>query len=115
MDERSFRKALSTLRAFADNLPQGDIEQKYVNLYHGLLDEIHNETGEDLSYFMVPDHDMNYTKDPTGFDETGEPIHEFSGARVCEHEMFAIRFQGAMNFIASLLSEPGKRLIGFVS
>jgi hypothetical protein len=100
MDEIALRKALATLRSFADNLPKGDIEQKYVNLYHGLLDEIHNETGQDLSYFVVPDFDMNYRREPTGFDETGEPIHDHSGARVCENEMFSIKYNGAMNTTA---------------
>src|SRR6266571_1258279 len=110
MDEIALRKALATLRSFAENLPKGDIEQKYVNLYHGLLDEIRNETGQDLAYFMIPDHEMNYREDPTGFNEDGEPIHEHSRARVCENEMFSIRFAGAMNFIASFLNEPDKRI-----
>lgn len=115
MDEIALRKALATLRSFGDNTPKGDIEQKYVNLYHELLDEIHNETSQDLSYFVIPDYEMTYRKEPTGFDERGEPIHDHSGARVCENEMFLIKFNGALNFIASFLSEPGKRLIGFVS
>jgi hypothetical protein len=115
MDEIALRKALATLRSLSDNLPKGStIEEKYVVMYHSLLADIAKQTGQDLDYFKIPDNELTIrsTGGETNF-ETGEWIQWYSDERQCDREIFLIKFNGALNFIASFLEQPGKRIIGF--
>ena len=117
MDEIALRKALATLRSLNDNLPKSsEIEEKYVAMYHSLLADISRETGHDLDYFKVPDNELTIRSHggETNF-ETGEFVTWYSKERYCDREIFLIKFNGALNFVASLLEAPGKRIIGFSS
>lgn len=117
MDEIALRKALATLRSLSDNLPKGStITEKYVEIYHSLLADIARETGQDLDYFKIPAAELTIrsTGGQTDF-ETGEFTQWWSEDKQCDRDMFMIKFNGALNFIASLLEAPGKRIIGFSS
>lgn len=116
-DEITLRKALATLRSFADNLPKGHtIQEKYVSLYHSLLTDIARETGHDLDYFRIPASEVTIRSagGETNF-KTGEWIPWYTTHAECDREVFMIKFNGALNFIASFLGDGGKRIIGFVS
>jgi hypothetical protein len=115
MDEIALRKALATLRSFSDNLPKGGtIEQKYVTLYHSLLTDVARETGHDLDYFRIPASELTIrtTGGQQNF-ETGEFETWYADHPECDRDIFMIKFNGALNFIASFLDATGKRVIGF--
>jgi len=117
MDEIKLRKALALLQSLADELPpRGDIEEKYVNLYHATLADIQNETGHDLNYFSIPPTELerHITSIPgprIGRHGGGEPT--YSKVRYCDRARFMIGFKGAVNFINSFMQGTGRRAIGF--
>ncbi len=113
MDEIALRKALATLRSFADNLPRGALEEKYVTLYHSLLTDIARETGHDLDYFRIPESEVRVRKAGGQQHESGEWEQWYTKHAECDREIFLIKFNGAVNFIASFLDATGKRVIGF--
>lgn len=117
MDEITLRKALATLRSFADNLPRGNqLEEKYVALYHSLLTDVAQETGRDLDYFRIPDAEVHKRQSGGKQDiDTGEWEQWYTTHAMCDRDVFLIKFNGALNFIASFLDDGGKRIIGFVS
>lgn len=108
MDEIQLRKALAKLRSFADNLPKRRIAERYVNMYHSILTDIQTEIGQDLEYFHIPSAEVK--KRWTG--SVGDQDF-YTDETFCDVEMFMINLNGALNFIASLLEQPGRRLIGF--
>lgn len=116
MDDITLRKALATLRSFADNLPKGHtLQEKYVALYHSLLTDIARETGHDLDYFRIPASEVRVRMSGGETDfETGEWKQHYTSQAECDREIFLIKFNGAVNFIASFLDATGKRVIGFV-
>lgn len=58
MDEMKLRSALAMLQAINDKLPNGDIEEKYVALYHKATTDIQDQLGVDLSAFFIPDGEL---------------------------------------------------------
>ena len=116
MDDNKLRQALATLRAFADNLPKGHtIEEKYVFLYHDVLTDIEAATGHELDYFRVPDTELTIRESGGAMGYDGSWEQYYTNHRQCDIAMFLIKFNGAVNFIASFLDAPGKRIIGFSS
>lgn len=113
MDDIQLRKALAKLQSFADELPKGDIEEKYVQIYHSLLADIQKETGQDLAYFRIPTGEVR-DQDRGGYtDDYGEWVSVRSSRNFCDREMFMINLKGAINFINSFAAERGQRSIGF--
>ncbi|MGH9872955.1 MAG: hypothetical protein ACRD9S_10890 [Pyrinomonadaceae bacterium] len=115
MDETTLRKALATLKSFADNLPKGAwIEEKYITLYHSILTDIERETSHNLDYFRVPASEVRTRKSGGSENiETGEWTQRYTSHAQCDRDIFLIKFNGAVNFIASFLDATGKRIIGF--
>ena len=117
MDEIKLRKALAMLQSLADELPgNGDIEEKYVDLYHATLSDIQRETGQDLSYFLIPSTELerHITSLPgprIGRRPRGEIT--YSKVRYCDRARFFVGFKGAINFINSFMQGSGRRAIGF--
>lgn len=113
MDEIRLRKASAKLQSFVDNLPEGDIEEKYVSMYHSLLYDIQTETGQDLTYFGIP-ADQVTRSDTSGYtDDDGDWVDVQSENAECDREFFMINLRGAINFVNSLFQERGPRTIGF--
>jgi hypothetical protein len=113
MDEIQLRKALAKLQSLIDNLPNGDLEEKYVKIYHTLLTDIQKETGHDLSYFVIPESELNRKLVMTSFDDYGDGESLYSDNRFCDREIFMINLRGAVNFINSFSQGSGRRAIGF--
>ena len=115
MDEIALQKALATLKGFIDNLPRGAwIAEKYVTLYHSLLTDIARETGQSLDYFRVPASEVKIRQSGGRQDfETDTFYPNYTSEAQCDRSIFLIKLEGATNFIASLLSDRGKRIIGF--
>lgn len=109
MDEMTLRKALSLLDSFTTQLPEADIEEKYVKMYHQLLSDIQNETKHDLSYFFIPPEELKPT-DTAGtnapFRRQGRSESRFSEERYCDRARFLIALKGVVNFINSFILYP---------
>jgi hypothetical protein len=115
MSDEILRKALAMLRSIADELPKGDIEERYVSLYHKTLTDIEGQTDHQLDYFRIPDAELKHRVTSTGRGPrgTGPPENTYSTARYCDREMFLIKLNGALHYLTSFLTEPQKRIIGF--
>lgn len=109
MADMKINKALAQLQALRDELPAGDIEEKYVDLYHASLIDIQDEIGQDLSYFRIPPEELKHhvsgrMRAPRigGRPSTGGGI-SYSTERYCDRARFLIALKGAINFINSLI------------
>ena len=101
------KQALAQLRAFSDNLPQkGDIEEKFVTEYHGILTRIEKETDHNLDNFRIATDEVDHRDIliPGGI------VPSYSGRRrpssmgpsvkrYCNREVFLIRLHGVINFL----------------
>ena len=123
MDEMKLRSALAMLQAIADKLPDGDIEEKYVALYHNALADIQDqldELGCDLSSFFIPDSELKRHVTSSRYGPRIPRIHTgpdvtYSNERYCDGDRFQIALAGAMNLISGYLQTPppAKPKIGF--
>ncbi|HEX8139418.1 MAG TPA: hypothetical protein VF544_17790 [Pyrinomonadaceae bacterium] len=109
MDLMKLRQALAMLNAFAASLPNGDIEEKYVALYHKTLDDIRAQTNQDLSYFHIPQselepHVTSISRGPRG---RGPSVKNYSEEHYCDRERFLMSLRGAINFINALTLDSG--------
>ena len=109
MDVMKLRQALAMLNAFAASLPNGDIEEKYVALYHKTLDDIRTQTNQDLSYFYIPPgelepHLRSITRGPRG---RGPSVKHYTDEQYCDRERFLMALRGAINFINASTLDSG--------
>lgn len=54
MDRDQLTEVLSKLYALRDNLPEGEVEEKYVDEFHAILTELSSITDYNLSEFYIP-------------------------------------------------------------
>jgi hypothetical protein len=107
MDVMKLRQALAMLNAFAASLPLGDIEDKYVDLYHKTLDDIRAQTNQDLSYFHVPENELHKRLSMTYDNEYGERESLYSDESYCDRNRFLMSLRGAINFINASTQDRG--------
>jgi hypothetical protein len=123
MDETKLRSALAMLQAIADKMPDGDIEEKYVELYNKALTELHNQLtqfGCDLSSFFIPQgelerHVASFRYGPRLPRHRNQPDVTYTNERYCDRSRFEIALHGAMKLISGYLQAPSpvKPKIGF--
>jgi predicted ArsR family transcriptional regulator len=101
------RQALIRLQSISDNLPDDDVDRKHINDYHGLLDIVQAEIGEDLSGFRIP-HDV-LVRHFAGLSWEGA-YHGWqtkeSEDLYCPRNDFLIAIRGALRFIDECLLTP---------
>jgi hypothetical protein len=114
MDVMKLRQALAMLNAFTASLPTGDIEEKYIDLYHKTLEDIRTQTNQDLSYFHIPSpevrhHETRIARTPRiGHRIPGSPAHiRYSEQRYCDRARFLMALRGAINFINASTQDSG--------
>ena len=116
MDETKLRSALAMLQAIAEKLPpHGDIEEKYITLYHNALTGVQEqlkESGCDLSPFLIPDSELKHHVTSSRYYKTlrqrqqNVPDKTYSKERSCDRTRFDIALAGAMNLISGYLQSP---------
>ena len=108
IDTIKLRQAFARLKALTEHLPDDDeIEDKYVNDYHALLDTIQAETGQDFSHFRVPENELTRRERLTGIDVfEGETHTALTPERYCDRAVFLIGLRGAINYIDAFLPPP---------
>jgi hypothetical protein len=108
MDVMKLRQALAMLHAFTASLPRGDIEEKYVVLYHKTLDDIRAQTNQDLSYFHIPEDELQKKLTMTYDNEdTGQRESLYSDEYYCARERFLMSLRGAISFINASTQDRG--------
>jgi len=102
------KQALAQLRAFNDNLPrQGDVEEKFVTEYHGILTRIEKETDHNLDDFRIAADEVDHRFmtipggiNPSSYSGRRRPSSIGpSQKRYCDREVFLMRLHGVINFL----------------
>lgn|GEM_PF-3317957 len=110
--ETKLRSGLALLQAIAEKLPDGDIEEKYVVLYHETLKNIQEQlVGCDLNPFFIPASELEHHVTSFRYGPRIPRIHTgpdvtYSDERYCDEARFQIALSGAMNFISGYLQSP---------
>lgn len=110
MDETKLRSAMAMLQAIAEKL-EGDVEEKYVELYHNTLRSIQEQLGCDLSPFLIPANELERHVTSFRYGRRIPRIHTgpdvtYSDERYCDEARFQIALTAAMNFISGHLQSP---------
>jgi hypothetical protein len=105
MDLMKLRKALVALDAFASSLPKGDIGERYVHYYHQILNDIQNESRQDLTYFHIPERELENRTVSVEFPSSR--IYTYSNERFSARERFLMGLKGAVMFINSITQDMG--------
>ncbi len=82
-----FERAVAKLHAFAEHLPQSEIEEKYIALYHSLLADMEKETGEDLASFQIPEEEVQNRLTGGYHDADHGWLDVYSEHALCDREM----------------------------
>jgi hypothetical protein len=90
-EAKKLRDAREKLRTVRKRLPEGDIEEKYVLIYHQALTEIQQDTGRDMSRFRIPPNEL---KPLVGKVELSEEHY-------CDKGIFFITIDNAINSLKS--------------
>ena len=100
------QQALAHLHSFSENLPRnGDIEEKFVNEYHGILTSIETETSQNLDSFRVKESEVRHHETrhaaSTRIGRQFSPAHTtYSQHRYCDREVFLTRLHGLLKHLA---------------
>jgi hypothetical protein len=105
MDVMKLRQALAALNAFVSSLPRGDTAERYVHYYHQILNDIQNEMKRDLTYFHIPEKELEHRTVSVEFPSS--QIYTYSNERFCARERFLMGLKGAVTFINSLTLDYG--------
>jgi hypothetical protein len=106
-DNRKRHLAWAEFDAFAQNLPTS-IQEKHVVEYHGILDRIHEATGEDISPFRIPDEELK--REITSIQRrglSGRPGSvSYSKVRYCDHDLIVRKIDALRNYFKRIEPPP---------
>jgi hypothetical protein len=88
--------AIERLSRFKENLPRGDVEERFVNAYNEILSEEQDRTGVDLSNFLVPSSELKLRRGITSFDEWGEVNETSWNGPYCDRNFLTMKIDDAM-------------------
>jgi hypothetical protein len=112
MDEKKIRMVVARLSAFASELPDGDIEEKYVVMFHSYLSAIQSETTHDFTSCFIPTSELQHHEEWTGHrDRFGNLLTTPSSVRYCDRPMFLMSLKTAINYLNSWVIYPKGLLI----
>lgn len=112
MSEMAILEAYARLKSLRQNVPGYDVEVRFVNEFHQILDLLQEGTGVNLGNFRIPASEMrpivvagNYLDGSVEY--TDEPF--------CNNAYFLTKVDGVLNMFEVLLapSSGTKRSIGF--
>jgi hypothetical protein len=112
MSDMAVLEAYARLKSLRQNLPGYDVEMRFVNEFHQILDLLHQGTGVDLANFRIPPSELrpivvagNYLDGSVEY--TDEPF--------CNNAYFLMKVDGVLNMFEVLLapSSGPKPSIGF--
>jgi len=96
--------AIERLTRFKENMPKGDIEERFVNAYHEILSEEQNRTGVDLSKFVVPPSELKLRRGITSFDEWEEVKETSWDGPYCNRNFLMMKIDDAIIALRSASS-----------
>lgn len=99
-----FRKANALLQSFHRNLPETDIEEHFVDDYHGILRVLEQQTGDSFGEFFVPtgrmDRQVSSYVSPNRFNQF-KGTTRYTDSRYCDRDYFLMRLEAAIMFLDS--------------
>lgn len=112
MDLINIAQLRGKFRALGSRLPKGRVEKKYVEMFRELLNQFQQETGWDCSSFEIPREEV-YRRESGGERTDFGFIPNYTDKEYCDETMFWINYEGAVNFLDTLLTNNPQRGIGF--
>ena len=107
MSQDLLAQAYARLQAMKDNLPKNyEVDQKYVQEFHQILDTLQAASGSDLKNFRVPQNEI-HPQVSGGNYITGE-VH-YSGKQVCERNYLAMKIDGDLGFFTIKTAPAAKK------
>lgn len=101
MEEDKLKRIFAQLSAIKVNLPEGyDINEKYIDTYNKLVDELASGMDESLNEFLVPNNELRH-RITSGNYLTGET--NYSEDRWCERGMFLMKLDSLMGYFTLTL------------
>lgn len=107
---RKWHLAWAQFDAFEKNLPSS-IREKHVVEYHGILDLLHEVTGEDVSAFRIPDDELKrkLTSKVPGRPHTAT----YSDDRFCDRGLMSRRLDAVRGYFERIQPPEEKPKMGF--
>ena len=113
MDETKVFEAFARLQGLKTNIPQSlNVDMKWVEEYHSILDVLEKETGNDFSNFKVPESETPVRQTRGNYVTENSPVYH---VKTCERSFLMMKIDGFLQFF-DLLTESqktGKPPIGF--
>ena len=118
MDQTKLTEAYVRLHILKQDLADyGEIEQKYVQMYHEALSDLQNASGYDLSRYTIPASEIH--QQVTGWTQHRparmrfENVPTYSDKLVCDATYFLVQINTVLMFFNLELQHPDQRPIGF--
>lgn len=104
---RKWHLAWAQIDSFSKNLPSSILE-KHVTEFHGLLDLLHDATGEDVSAFRIPEGEIKPVV--TSFRRAGYSGRPgsvaYSKEKYCDHDLMMRRLDALRGYFTRIQPPP---------
>ncbi len=112
MSQDQLTQAYARLKAMKDNLPDNyEVDQKYLDEYHQILDLLQTASGSDLKAFRVQASEIH--RETTGGNYISGEVY-YSDRLVCERAYLAMKIDGVLGFF-TIKTAPKRKEFGFNS
>jgi hypothetical protein len=116
MDRTKLNLALHLLVSLKENLPVGDVEEKYVELFHQALSELAALKEIDLDPLRIPNRELKRLFTGVNRDPLAETVEElWSEGLYCDRAYFLTKLDASLTWFEFEDQYPEKRPIGFRS
>lgn len=114
MDRTQLNSIWAQMKSFREHLPTGDLEEKYVAMYHQYLRQLSNLTDYDLTDYFIPDDEVRRRWEGSGYNpETFQQEVFYSKESSCDREFLMMKLDAVLMFFLFEEQMPEKRPIGF--
>ena len=107
MINTALQKAMARLKAFKSNLPAGHkTAQMYIEEYHGIIQAIQSETGQDLEDLKIPFDQLSSIPVSSTRGVYGPGSTKYSEEKYCDRAFLMMRLDAAITFLSDLIPSP---------
>jgi len=99
--DKDITKLFARLSALKGNIPERGwgVPEKYVSEFNSILEELQNNSGEDLDDFKIPDNEVRPRV--TSVNMGGKKT--YSSERFCDKEFISMKIDGVLSYFTLLL------------
>jgi hypothetical protein len=112
MNTSTALEAYVRLKSLRQNLPDYDVEMRFVNEFHQILDLLETSSATNLGSFRIPPGELKPIMISSNYlDGTAD----YTTDNFCNHAFFLMKVDGALMLFELLLTPPAqnKPVIGF--